>query len=332
MSSHPFKNMIVYRAYPVGDGDKDQRVIDLILERFNGPDFEMREALDPSGGQWSASGFSIASEDQFLHDLDGSGLMVCVQFNERILPGKVRDEHLKKAIARLEEQQGHKASKKDYASMRDQIEFELLPKAFIRRLRVPIIITPEDHVLVFTSSVKKASEAIACLWGALNGEMSVEIYPMAVNKAPTAWLTGLANKAGDEEYGLLEPRNSAVLKGAEKRTVRIKDLDVAGHTAQQLITDGWDVVDLGITFLDDEEDDARMTFLLNDKLVFRGCSIPNVSIGASKGDKVIDFHSFAYLMTRTLRDLIEATIDELGGEKLLTPGTPQTPAADDEEI
>lgn len=331
MSSHPFKNFIVYRAYP-GGNDADQRVIDLILERINGPDFEMREAQDPSGGQWGASGFAIASEDQFLHNLDGSGLMVCVQFNERILPGKVRDEHLKKAITRLEEAQGHKASKKDYASMRDQIEFELLPKAFIRRLRVPIIITPEDHVIVFTSSAKKAADAVACLWGALNGEINVEIYPMAVNKAPTAWLTGLATKEGTEEYGLLEPDNSAVLKGAEKRTVRIKDLDVAGHTAQALIKDDWDVVDLGITFLNDDEDDARLTFMLNDKLIFRRASVPNVSLGAGKDDKSTDFHSFAYLMTRTLRDLIEAVTDELGGEKLQAPSASSIPAAEDEEI
>lgn len=133
----------------------------------NIPDEYDPEALssqDPSGGQWSTMGF--------IEPLPGLGesmvampssMLFAIQFNDRMLPAKVRDERVKAMVARLEAQQGRKVGKREYAEIREQVEFEMLPQAFIKRTVVYASMrTMATHgsplgkhspLLVFTSSL-----------------------------------------------------------------------------------------------------------------------------------------------------------------------------------
>ena len=125
MTTNPYKNFIPYLV------SSDAKTDDL--------DLDLHRSKEPSGGQWRSIGLINALPGEgLLVDMDG-GKMMCVQFNERILPGKVRDEHLGKRVAKLEQMEGRKLSKKEYAQLREQVEFDLLPRAFVRRTNVPVI-------------------------------------------------------------------------------------------------------------------------------------------------------------------------------------------------
>ena len=110
-----FKNFVVYNH----DMDIDRDVMQ----------HEVPALTDPNGQTWSTVGLVPVTDEGFIfHSLDGMGLLFCVQFNERILPAKVRDEHFRKTLDAIEQREGRKPTKKEYAELRDEAERDLLPQ------------------------------------------------------------------------------------------------------------------------------------------------------------------------------------------------------------
>jgi DNA recombination-dependent growth factor C len=332
--SNPFKNFIPYSvSVKRSDGMPASAVTVLYnLDAEDIPDHMM--TTDPTGGQWRTIGFAECHEGNVIHGLDGAGVLLAVQFNERILPGKVRDEHLAKRVAALTEMDGRKPGKKEYAQLRDQVEFELLPKSHIRRTTVYVLVTPENNALVFTSSAKKAEDAMALLGGLLNETHTTNFMAYQVKDGVIGWMNGIARDGDIEIDGpSFAPLNSAVLKKA-KETIRLKDVEVDSDDVQTLLQDEYDVHELALGFYVDG--DLAMTFGLTEKLIFKRVVFPDTVLSNStdKGeDGKVAFHSFAWLVARQYRDLLKAITSELGGQVLQAPSedTKTKPAADEDD-
>lgn len=311
MKNNPFKNFIPFRLTPVVGGAVKE-IIDLrgdsIFERF--------ETEDPTGGTWRTIGMQRMDEGEFVHDLDGVGYLLNVQFNERILPAKVRDEHLAKLIQGITERNGRKPGKKEYAQLRDQVEFELLPKSHIRRSSVYVLILNDNTTLVFASSAKKALDALALVCGAFN-ESGDEVRAIDIEPKNeiAAFLTSVVTTDDIDEFPF-EPADNAVLKKA-KETIRVKDTSLADDQIQNLLKkDDFFVHELAMIFYEGYEE-PRLSFTLTDKFIFKRCVIPDVKMGDIKGsDAEVAFHSFAWLVATEYRALLKAAINELGGERL----------------
>lgn len=144
MKNHPFKNFIPYAVAAVVqdklrdayltqvDGTDENDLLDALVER---------QVRDPGEHDWRSFGFvqPLSTDDGLLVSPTSGIYHLAIQFNERILPAKVRDEHVAKRIAAIEERDGRKVHKKEYAQVRDEVQFELLPKAFIKRSMVHVL-------------------------------------------------------------------------------------------------------------------------------------------------------------------------------------------------
>ncbi|MCK9345417.1 MAG: recombination-associated protein RdgC, partial [Candidatus Pacebacteria bacterium] len=69
------------------------------------------------------------SSEQLVHSANGF-LMLCGKKEERVLPASVVNEMMQDKILETEEQQGRKLSKKERTAIKDELIFELLPRAF----------------------------------------------------------------------------------------------------------------------------------------------------------------------------------------------------------
>lgn len=298
MSTNPFKSFIPY-----------------FINHEHAPD-DMSDiacvARDPSGGQWAASGITIPfrGETDYVIDLQGAGRLMVVQFNERILPGKVRDEVLSKKVAKLEEDTGRPVSKKEYAAMRDEVEFDLLPKAFIRRSRVPVLFFKMPladgqtrlTMLICTSSARRADECIGVLHGFFGEDWQAN--PIQTVNSVRGSLTSIALDGDytDDGFQLIVGTN-ALLKGEEKRTIRVKDKRVTDSDVRQFLHEGYEAFELGLDYFDKWEgsgDDPTIQFSITEKMVFKGVTLPGVKINEAKKDQ----HGTACIIVGTYKKML----------------------------
>lgn len=313
MATNPFKSFIPY-----------------LVNTARSENLEDHVATDPSGGEWRRLGLVPAIKgEELIIDLDGAGKVMAVQFNERILPGKVRDERLQIEAARLERMQGRKVSKKDYAQLREQVEFDLLPKAFIRRTVVPVLFYKHEMgtqiMLVCTSSPKRAEDAV----GVLRGVFGDDLMPWKIEteSSVSGVLTTLATNGGfDTDW--FAPINSAVIKGEDKKTIRIKDTPVESKDVQDLLAaDGMHVVELAVTWGDESDREPNLTFTVSGSLIFKRAETIVKATNSAE-----DFHGFAVICLRTYRDMLAHFFDLCGGIKERPASGDSTNGSEDDDL
>ena len=250
-------------------------------------------ATDPTAGDWRRVGLCEPMKGEgFIVDLQGAGKLMAVQFNERILPGKVRDEQLAKEAAKVEKADGRKISKKEYAQLREQVEFDLLPRAFIRRTVVPILFTKIDAdrnlMLVCTSSAKRADDCVEILTGvypdlqptvlSVEADVSSRLRTLAIDGF-------LQDEDNERESGFFS-HNNIVLKGDEKKAIRIKDKPVGDADVQALLNDAkYTVVEMGVGYSADHRDEGfTLTFTVNAAIIFKRIVTEGVKASMIKED------------------------------------------------
>lgn len=284
-------------------------------------------STDPTGGTWSSYGFiPVEGDDEFDVSIDGCGTMLAVQFNERMLPGKVRDEELAKRAAHYEEQEGRKLNKKEYAELRDQVEFDMLPKSHIRRSIVPVIIQGRN-ILIFTGSMKRSDDVMGLLITAL-GDAGVPFklgghFETMTERSIAGLLYTVArdevlNEAGDPDTAqpVFQVGDAVVLK-RDKQTIRIKDKNVGDHDVQTLLKQEYAVAQLGLEFVHGSEDDEpTASFIISDKFVISKLVVSGVSAVSRKApiDEVLQAEqNNRYVVARELKDALAMLTDHLGG-------------------
>lgn len=326
MSSNPFKSFIPYYV-PLA-------FVTAAQDHYaDHPDAATPwRATDPEAGAWRKIGLTPTPVGDYFHTLDGIGVLFCVQFNERILPGAVRDEHLARRIAEITERQGYKPGRKEFAQIKDEVTFELLPKAFIKRSVVPVLLLRPHWLLVCTSSAKRADDVMAFLHNMYSGTDNWRPAFAVPMKSPIDSLNSIA-RTTPGRYDVFEAASAAVLKGENKRTIRIKDRDIYGDEVQELLTnDTYDVHELGLTYYPkgrDDEGNIRLT--VTDKMVFKGLTLSDARLAKEDGEQ--DFHSYAWVVGEEYRVLASTLFDSMGGLRLPEPSTtPAAPATDDDEL
>lgn len=332
MSVNPLKNCIPFSI--------DSEFIDELLEVANDPthdfhdEIENHRPVDPSGGQWRTSGIPAVTlaGNEPITPVSPEILMMAVQFNERILPGKVRDEHLAEAIAQIEEREGRKPGRKEYAQLREQVEFDLLPKAFIRRSWVYVtFLGAQQLMLVHTSSAKRSDDVIATMAG-LFSDFPVEFKPCLLRpKTPIETLTRIA-RDGYQDGVEFEPTDSAVLRGGNKEVVRLKDMDIGSADVEALLDQDYVVTELGLRMFDDDTGDESIRFVLNDKFVFKRIEAHDVKlVGNTDPDVALaEFQSYALMLNTYVGKAVNGMLAEMGGHVAM-PDEEETPQPIDDE-
>ena len=102
-------------------------------------------------------------EQDLIHEVAGC-VVVCLGKEERILPRSVIQRHLSEKIKALETERGFPVKRSERAHLAEDIEFELLPKAFcLQKKLFALFDTLNQRLILNTSSVNQAAQLLAVL-------------------------------------------------------------------------------------------------------------------------------------------------------------------------
>jgi DNA recombination-dependent growth factor C len=133
---------------------------------------------DPGPTQWQTVGL-IESMGADFPLIQQDRISFAVRFNDRTLPAAVRDEALLRKVADIKQREGRNVSKKEYRELRDEVEQELLPRAFIRRSTVMFTFLRNGTLIIWTSSARKCDqvvEVVMALFERLGQVVSIAYY------------------------------------------------------------------------------------------------------------------------------------------------------------
>jgi len=191
----------------------------------------------------------------------GGNFLICARKEEKILPAPVIKEQLEEKVSKLEADQGRSATKKEKEQFKEDIIFELLPRAFSRVTDTHAYINAAHNLIVINSSSRgKAEDVLALLRKALG---TLPVTSMSPEKAPdelmTDWLTD--TDLGENFQLGMEAEFNAL--GDDGAVVRVKNQDLGSDEIKAHLDADKFVVKLAL-----EWDDA-ISFILCDDLAIK---------------------------------------------------------------
>ncbi|MEF3081909.1 recombination-associated protein RdgC [Luteimonas sp. SMYT11W] len=180
---------------------------------------------------------------------------------ERILPGPVVNELLSKRIQEFDQKQGRRPGGKMRKQMKDDLLQELMPRAFVKPVRVDALIDLRNGVIAVNTSSRKAAEHVVSQVRAALGSLptlplNAEVSPRGVM---TGWIAGETLPDGltlGEECELKDPSD----QGA---TVRATKQDMATEEITRHLEAGKQVTKLALNL------DDHVSFVLGEDLTIR---------------------------------------------------------------
>lgn len=179
---------------------------------------------------------------------------------EKILPGSVVRDFINEKIEEIETQQMRKVRKREKDEIREQVLFDLVPRAFSRSTYLSAYIdVTNGWLLIDTPSHKKAEEFTSFLRQTLG---SLPVIPPKVQQAPanvmTQWLINQNHCPAD-----IELADACVLTDQEGAVVNCKRQDLLAEEIQGHLEAGKLVTRLALEWHE------RLGFILDDELVIR---------------------------------------------------------------
>jgi recombination associated protein RdgC len=158
----------------------------------------------------------------FVYDAHGAQLCMLKQ-EKRLLPASVVNDYLQVKVDEFEATEGYSPSRKIRMQMKEELTLELLPKAFTKVSKVPVLIFPKQGwLMVLGGSVKTADDTTAFMRETI-GNLPVSLINSDISPSHmmTRWLSNPSELPKDWELG-----EEVELKDAEDAVVRVKNQDL----------------------------------------------------------------------------------------------------------
>ncbi len=128
--------------------------------------------------------------EQLIHESNGF-MMLCLKKEEKVIPAAVIAEMLQEKVSEKEEQEARKLSKKERTALKDELIFEILPRAFSFSKKTYAYIDPKGGwIVVDAASAKKAEDLLSFLRKCIS---SLPVTPINTIDKPaiimTQWLS-----------------------------------------------------------------------------------------------------------------------------------------------
>jgi len=299
-----FKNLAIYRlteAFTLTPVELEEK-----LESLR---FKPCSSIEEFSYGWSSP--LGRGSDQLIHQANGF-MMLCATKEEKVLPSSVINEMTADKIAEKEDQEARKLSKKERTELKEQIIFELLPRAFSFSKRTFAYIDPKGGWLVVdAASAKKAEELISFLRKNLG---SLPLVPVSTKDKPvstmTQWLLQNDSPADvliEDECELRAPEESGGI-------IRCKNHDLAAPEIKNHLDTGKQVIKLAISWSD------RLSFIVDENL-----SIKRLKFLELIQDQVADTESATAeeqfdvdftIMSQELSSFLPRLVELFGGENI----------------
>lgn len=246
--------------------------------------------------------------EEFVHSTHGY-MMLALKQEEKILPSSVVKEHLEAKVNDISEAEGRHVGSKEKESLKDEIIFSLLPKAFTKaRVTFGYISLKEKLVVIDASSAKSAEDFISSIRDAVG---TIPCIPLSSAAPPshtmTQWLRDTYAPQPftlGEECELRAPKDEAV--------IRCKNQDLTANEVLSHIETGMYVNKLALSWKE------GLQLILDNELSIKRLKFENdirdkaESSGAESAAEEFD-REFA-VMSLELSALIKDLLHVLGGE------------------
>ena len=177
-----FKNLLLYRFTKPFTHNPEQ-----LSEKLAEKAFKPCGSQDLSSYGWVPPLGQHGTE--FVHAANGY-IMLCAKRQEKVLPAAVINEALAEKVQEIKAQDSRAVGRKERIELKEEITFNLMPRAFARSSTVFAYIAPEQGLLVVNaSSAKRAEELMSYLRETIG---SLPVIPVTANNLPqhamTHWL------------------------------------------------------------------------------------------------------------------------------------------------
>jgi recombination associated protein RdgC len=206
-------------------------------------------------------GWLPVMQDLFVHEIAGACLFSLGK-EERILPKNVIHRILNEQILDLETQRGYPVKRAEKAQLAEELEFQLLPKAFCVQKKLPALFdTLNQRLIINTSSPTQAAQLLALLRKSVpNTQIEPLTTIQSVQSTLTSWVTAPESLPADfslASYCLLTNPND------EKKRFQCKGYELPAEEVSQLISQGLEVLEVELIWQD------RISFILTHTLGFK---------------------------------------------------------------
>lgn len=311
MSIKIFTNLLVYRMTEANAFHARADELNELLAT--------KAARLPAATELSALGFSepLGIEDEYVEHIRNKTMTLCVNFAERMLPGKIVRQRVQAKVKEIEDGEERKVYAREKNQIKDTVVAEMLPRAFIDQKHIRVMIIG-PYIVIDSTSAKKGEEILSLMRSVLG---TLGVRPVGVKTTPiepfTRWFTtqklpakfGLtgdfkANSNNDEI-------DSITGKGTSPETEGLSDL-VAEYQRRVIV--------LGMTWRTSMDEHVRFT--VNEMIGIKGIKWPDAIMdmasadAGEEADQINLMRATMLLLAAEIGQLIADLLDALGGEEI----------------
>ncbi len=301
-----FKNLQIYRFSKACELTHEI-LNDMLAEQFFVPcgsqDLHRSGWVPPLGRHGS----------EFVHSTGGY-MMVCLKRQDKLLPAAVINEELEDRALAIEEQESRKLPRKERQTLKDEIMFSLLPKAFVRSSLQFAYISPKDNLLVVDAASEKRAEELLSELRSAAGSLSV--IPLTAGNQPVDVMTQWVNSGNPAENFELgeecELRDNADIRSI----IRCKNQDLATTEIVSHLKTGMHVSKLALSW------QQRIECLIDEKLSVKRLRFSDLvyekAAEVEADDAAQQFDIDFSIMSLELSGFFKALVSAFGGEDTST--------------
>ena len=265
-----------------------------LAERLESLAFQPCLPSMPSSAGWVSP---IDEDDMPLVRGINGCLMLCLQIEEKILPGSVITQVLKDKIKQIELTEARTVRQKEKLSFKDEVTHTLLPRAFSKFSRIQAYIDTRQQWLVLNTTSPAKTELFISMFKKSLGEGIDSFEVVKPSSIITHWLQ---NQNYPTAFSI---EKSCVFRDPDQqnRMIRCQQQDLFVSSIQSLIKDGFEAVQTALCWQD------RINFILADDFTLRSIGLADDDMIDVKDDletKQQKFDADFLMMTETFAGLL----------------------------
>ncbi len=248
--------------------------------------------------------------EQLIHTSNGF-MMLCLKKEEKVIPAAVINELLEEKISEIEQQEARKLARKERATLKDELIFELMPRAFsFSKKTYAYLDLKGGWIVVDAASAKKAEDLLSHLRKCLG---SLPVIPVNTIEKPVLTMTRwLANQNELPKNLIIEDECELRSTEDEASIIRCKKHNLSLPEITNHLDNGKQVIKLAVNWTD------RLSFIVDENLAIKRLKfldlIQDQVADAAVDDEISQFDVDFSIMSLELSNFLPRLLEIFGGE------------------
>ncbi len=206
-------------------------------------------------------------------------MLICLQIEEKLLPATIIRQKLKEKIKEIESTREHHISGQEKRTLKGDIYYSLIPKAFGKIKKLYAYIDTENNLLLLNSASSKRMKEFVSFFKKTCPD--IKIKPPELKKLSNVMANWLQNDSAPQSLTI---ENACVFQDTnnQSRTIRCKQQNLFAPSMQALLKDGCEVSQMSFTWND------RVTFTLKDDFTLQSLTYQETVLELAKESSPID--------------------------------------------